>query len=95
MKLKLKNLGKISYADIDINGITVIAGKNNTGKSTIGKCLFAYYNSFYKIDEAVNKLRQNEIYRLFDESLNSYVEEKNDRYYYVVKRISKALGTFY
>lgn len=98
MKLKLKNLGKISYADIDINGITVIAGKNNTGKSTIGKCLFAYYNSFYKIDEAVNKLRQNEICRLFDESLNSYVEEKNDRYYSNTRMLSselvKRLGHF-
>lgn len=40
MNLELKNVGKIKYADVELNGITVIAGENNTGKSTIGKMLF-------------------------------------------------------
>ena len=31
MKLKLKNIGKLTETEIDIDGITVIAGKNNTG----------------------------------------------------------------
>ena len=43
MKLKLENVGKISSANIDLNGITVIAGENNTGKSTIGKMLFCVF----------------------------------------------------
>ena len=33
MKLTLKNIGKIGDASVEINGITVIAGENNTGKS--------------------------------------------------------------
>lgn len=33
MKLSLKNIGKIEDASIEINGITSIAGENNTGKS--------------------------------------------------------------
>ena len=36
MHLSVKNIGKLSEADIDLNGITVIAGENDTGKSTIG-----------------------------------------------------------
>ena len=36
MKLTLKNIGKIGTASVEINGITVIAGENNTGKSTVG-----------------------------------------------------------
>ena len=40
MKLKVNNFAKIKEADIIIDGITVIAGENNTGKSTIGKILF-------------------------------------------------------
>ena len=45
MKLKIRNLGKIEKAEIVFNGITVVAGDNNTGKSTVGKALFAFFNS--------------------------------------------------
>lgn len=47
MNLKIKNFGKITNADIKLDGITVICGNNNTGKSTIGKALFSFYNSLY------------------------------------------------
>lgn len=53
MKLKIDNFAKIKKAEIDIDGITVIAGKNNTGKSTIGKILFSLFNSTFKIDDRV------------------------------------------
>ena len=45
MKLRIKNFAKISEADIDIDGITIIAGNNNTGKSTIGKILDSVFNA--------------------------------------------------
>ncbi len=45
MRLTIKNIGKIDEADIELNGITVIAGENNTGKSTVGKTLFCVINS--------------------------------------------------
>jgi len=53
MFLSLRNLGKIKTADIEINAITVIAGENNTGKSTVGKTLFCIFNSFYRIDSQI------------------------------------------
>ena len=40
MKLKLNNIGIIKKAEIKIEGLTVIAGKNDSGKSTVGKILF-------------------------------------------------------
>ena len=49
MKLKLKNIGKIESANIDIEGITVIAGLNCTGKSTINHALFAALQSLSEI----------------------------------------------
>ena len=49
MKLSIKNVGKLKEADVEINGITVIAGENNTGKSTVGKVLWSIFSSFYKI----------------------------------------------
>lgn len=51
MKLFLENIGKISKANIDIDGITVIAGENNTSKSTVAKSLFSVISSFYDIDK--------------------------------------------
>ncbi|MFK5976941.1 MAG: AAA family ATPase [Sulfurovum sp.] len=39
MQLELKNIGMIKEATVKINGLTVIAGENDTGKSTIGKVL--------------------------------------------------------
>ncbi len=45
MRLQIENFAKIAKADINIDGITVIAGENNTGKSTIGKALYCVFNS--------------------------------------------------
>lgn len=58
MRLQLKNVGKIKSADVEINGITVVAGENNTGKSTVGKMLFCLFHAFCDID---NKVRNERI----------------------------------
>ena len=61
MKLNIRNIAKIDNADIIIDGITVIAGENNTGKSTIGKILFSIFNSLYDINEQIQGQRISEI----------------------------------
>ncbi|KLI13768.1 AAA family ATPase [Brachyspira hyodysenteriae] len=53
MELNIKNFSKIKEANITIDGITVIAGENNTGKSTIGKILFSCFNSTKNIEEEI------------------------------------------
>ena len=60
MKLNISNFA-IDNADIIIDGITVIAGENNTGKSTIGKILFSIFNSLYDINEQIQGQRISEI----------------------------------
>lgn len=72
MKLKLKNVGKIEKAEIEINGITVIAGENNTGKSTVGKMLYCIFHSFYKIEQQIEDEKRKTIGRVL---LNYYNEE--------------------
>lgn len=57
MKLYLKNIGKIAEAQVEIKGITVIGGENNTGKSTVGKSLFSMFNSFYAIQKQIREER--------------------------------------
>lgn len=61
MELHIRNIAKIERADIEINGITVIAGENNTGKSTIGKVLYCLYTAFYDLDEKVLDERRSSI----------------------------------
>jgi AAA15 family ATPase/GTPase len=51
--LKIKGIGKIQNSTIEMNGITVIAGVNNTGKSTFGKALYCMFNAFNNIDRKV------------------------------------------
>lgn len=72
MQLKIKNVAKLKEATINIDGITVIAGENNTGKSTIGKLLFAIFNSMNNIDEKIERERNNEIYQVLNLLLQNY-----------------------
>lgn len=61
MKLHIENIGKLKSADVTLDGITVIAGKNNTGKSTVGKTLYCIFNSLYNIDEKIERDRKEYI----------------------------------
>lgn len=73
MQLRINNVAKIKEATINIDGITVIAGENNTGKSTIGKLLFAIFNSMNNMDEKIEQKRSNEIYQIFNLLIQNYV----------------------
>ena len=53
MKLSIRNVGKLKEADVEINGITVITGENDTGKSTVGKVLWSVFNSFFEIKKQI------------------------------------------
>jgi len=59
MRIYLKNIGMIKEADVNLDGLTLIAGENDTGKSTVGKVIFilAKAISFVKEDkEFLNKI---------------------------------------
>jgi ABC transporter, ATP-binding protein len=64
MKLIIKNIGKLKNAEVEINGITVITGENNTGKSTVSKVLWSVFNGFYKIDEKVYNEKVSELRKI-------------------------------
>lgn len=63
MKLSINNIGKLGEACIEINGITVIAGENNTGKSTVGKTLYCLFSAFHNINDKITEERKMSIYR--------------------------------
>ena len=48
MRVSISNIGSIKYSSINISPLTVIAGENDCGKSTIGKTIFAIIQAFAK-----------------------------------------------
>lgn len=96
MKISLKNIGKIKNSDIEINGITVIAGENNSGKSTIGKALFSIFNGFYNIEEKlidekkksiIDNIYRNLGLRPFPIYRISSTNEEFDEYYDKIEQV--------
>lgn len=65
MKLKLQNILKVANADIELRGLTVITGENDSGKSTIGKILF----SILKAINNVNQVTKNKTINLIIKEL--------------------------
>ncbi|MBV5220517.1 AAA family ATPase [Staphylococcus hominis] len=63
LNLKINNVGKINKVDININGITILGAKNDSGKSTISKVLGTSLNAL------------NNYEKLFEEYLNDQIRD--------------------
>ena len=63
MKLLLRNFAKIKEAEVRFDGLTVIAGNNNTGKSTVGKVLFTLFHSLRNMSRSVMEERKDFVQR--------------------------------
>lgn len=74
MKVILKNIGILREANVEIKGLTIIAGENNTGKSTVGKALFVLFNTLNHLDkhiiETKHELIRRSIGQMFDKDPN-------------------------
>lgn len=93
MELFLKNIGKIGETSVRLDGITVIAGENDTGKSTVSRALFFIFNSFYRIEEQIEKERKESLSTIFEPLMSKTerlisVEKFNVRYRHIAAMIS-------
>lgn len=88
MKLKIENVAKIEHAEIEMNGITIIAGKNNTGKSTIGKVVFSLFNSLSNIEARLKQQKEQLIYKELKYKLDDISRDTNGADYYSVPAIT-------
>ena len=61
MRLNIRDFAKIKEAEIIVDGITVIAGENNTGKSTVGKIIFSIFHALSGIEDKIVDERLKEI----------------------------------
>lgn len=78
MRLIIDNFAKIKHADIVIDGITVIAGENNTGKSTVGKILYSSFNSLCDIDLKIEQERLKSIRNIIRRVLRNTLMNDSD-----------------
>ena len=74
MKLKLNNIGIIKEADIKIDGLTVIAGKNDSGKSTISKVLYSMITTLEQSKFQTINL-ENIDYKQYKSKFNNAIDE--------------------
>ncbi|HEM5311364.1 TPA: AAA family ATPase, partial [Streptococcus suis] len=70
MKLVVENIASVEHAEIEINGITVIAGHNGTGKSTISRSLFSMFSSYYDLYNKISKDRLKSINAILENYLS-------------------------
>lgn len=66
MRLKFNNVNIVESADIKLDGLTVIAGENGCGKSTVGKLLFSSVKAISNLGPVKQNYKQ--------ELLNKYVD---------------------
>ena len=81
MEIVIKNIGKVKEANIKIDGITVIAGENDTGKSTISKVLFTVFNTFYNINEKIKMQKESSIKKIIDSSIYNKIDFSNETFF--------------
>ncbi|NLO70345.1 MAG: ATP-binding protein [Porphyromonadaceae bacterium] len=67
MKLKLKNIGMLKEAEVTLNRLSVIAGENDNGKSTIGKIVFCIVKALNKHKEELNASKEHEVQEFFED----------------------------
>lgn len=85
MNLKINNFGKIKEANIDLEGLTVITGQNDTGKSTIGKVLFWIINGINTYTNRVEEILKP-FYGIYFSNVLPYLARKN---YKIPKNLEK------
>ena len=61
MNIIIKNAAKVAEADILLDGLTVIAGFNNMGKSTILKSAYLVLKTFRDFKQKVWKVRKRSL----------------------------------
>jgi len=68
VKLKIENVGMIRHADIKLDGLTIIAGENDTGKSTVGKLIFSLIKAFNRYEQDLIESKSDRAIELIKET---------------------------
>ena len=76
MKLILKNIGLLKDAELELSRLSLIAGENDNGKSTVGKVIFC-------LVKAINRYRED-----LEESKEYRIEEEFRNVFFFLRTLS-------
>jgi len=77
MKISVQNFGIISDAAVEIKGISLIAGPNDSGKSTIGKIFYSLIRGLNP-DEDIFISEKNDSIRRFYQNILKILRDNKD-----------------
>ena len=80
LRFVLRNFAKVAEADVELRGISVIVGPNNSGKSTVGKALYSLNSVFRNLNE-----------RIYQSKLTSIDDLSQEPTYFLPFRLSDGL----
>ena len=61
MQIKLRNIGMLEKAELNLNSLTLIAGENDNGKSTIGKVIFCIIKAINKYKDELQESKEHKL----------------------------------
>lgn len=106
INISISDFAKIKKANVKINGLTVISGENDTGKSTVGKVVYSLVKSIntYKTS-GVNVIKKSIldqmediirlIGRLMARKTKKFVELRDQIFYYIPSPFLYEVGSLF
>lgn len=93
MNISVSNVAKVRNAQIEIDGITVVAGLNGTGKTTISKGIYASINAYKSLPEKILQSRRDSIHNTLMQILRRNEKlEQSFKYYDLVSDFFRELS---
>ena len=99
MQINVKNVAKILDAEVVLDGVSVIAGYNNMGKSTILKAAYIVLNTFRNLNHKVSIVRKQSIESYFTQlesyfDNSGYVRFPRELLYTIADHVNDYIGVF-
>jgi predicted ATPase len=94
--VEITNFGKIEKCSIKVNGLTVIAGVNDTGKSTTGKVLFSINKAASRYEQDLKEGKRSDILNKIEKLYNKVrqsISRTSDDYSNFIREFN--VNTFY
>lgn len=78
MKISVKNIASVQSAEIELDGITLLAGYNNSGKSTVSKSLYGIISAYSGLTNRVNISRLSSV----QNAISSFLRQAEVDYFF-------------
>lgn len=97
ISIEISNVAKIKKANIELAGVTVVAGFNGTGKSTIAKSVFCALNSKKDILQKIHNDQSQELQKLLAKWFQSMDVNlsKSEIWFFDTEQISELILRYY